>query len=132
MQSNLNNFLGLSESDSEESQSDFVTDQLQRGKHYWTGVKTTEQLSEQGKSDYDIYDDILTLQQTAEYANVDENKSTEYVFDPDKFGKKDPTLVTENYKLDTEKLKEYGRLATKLRLLVTERSESLYRNFQSQ
>ena len=48
------------------------------------------------------------------------------MFDPDKFDKKDPTLVTDNYRLDTEKLLEYGRLATKLRKQITDKSESVY------
>ena len=40
----------------------------------------------------------------------------EYVFDPDTFGKKDLTLTTDNYKLGTEELLAYGKLATNLRL----------------
>ena len=39
----------------------------------------------------------------------------EYVFDPDKFGKKDLTLTTENYKLELDALLTYGKLATSLR-----------------
>jgi hypothetical protein len=31
---------------------------------------------------------------------VAEGTDPEYIFDPDKYGKKDPTLVTENYRLD--------------------------------
>jgi hypothetical protein len=42
------------------------------------------------------------MQQTTEYASVAEATALEYLFDPEKFGMKDPTLVTENYKLDTE------------------------------
>ena len=55
------------------------------------------------------------MQQSEEYNKVSEDTNLEYIFDPDKYGKKDPTLVTDNYRLDTEKLLEYGRLATKLR-----------------
>ena len=89
-------------------------------------MKTVSQLSEPGKSDYDIYDDILALQQSEEYNKVSEDTNLEYIFDPDKYGKKDPTLVTDNYRLDTEKLLEYGRLATKLRKQITDKSESVY------
>ena len=89
-------------------------------------MKTVAQLSEPGKSDYDIYDDILTLQQTAEYKQIAEETHLDYIFDPDKYGKKDPTLVTENYRMDTEKLQEYGRLATKLRKQITDKSELVY------
>ena len=49
----------------------------------------------------------------------------EYVFDPDKFGKKDLTLTTENHKLEPEVLLAYGKLATKLRLEILEQSEQL-------
>ena len=66
------------------------------------------------------------MQQTAEYTSVTEDTSLEYIFDPDKYGKKDPTLVTDNYKLETEKLLEYGRLATKLRKQITDKSELLF------
>ena len=90
-------------------------DQLKKGNHYWTGLKTASELTEPGKNDYDIYDDILALQQTQEYTSVNEAANLEYIFDPDKFGKKDLTLVTENYKLSTESLIDYGRLSTKLR-----------------
>ena len=89
-------------------------------------MKTVAQLTEPGKSDYDIYDEILALQQTAEYTRVSEDTNLEYIFDPDKYGKKDLTLVTDNYKLEMEKLLEYGRLATKLRKQITDKSESVY------
>ena len=55
------------------------------------------------------------MQQTSEYADVADEGKLEYVFDPDKFGKKDLTLTTENYKLETEALLAYGKLATSLR-----------------
>ena len=61
MQSNLNQFLGLSDSDSDSYVANLPTDQLQRGKHFWTGVKAVEQLLQPGKSDFDVYDDILSL-----------------------------------------------------------------------
>ena len=104
MQSTLHQFLGLTDQDSEPDESDFEPDfpQSQYGNHYWTGVKTGGQLAGPDKSDYDIYDDILAMQQTTEYASVAEATALEYLFDPEKFGMKDPTLVTENYKLDTE------------------------------
>jgi hypothetical protein len=57
---------------------------------------------------------------------VAEGTDPEYIFDPDKYGKKDPTLVTENYRLDPEKLLEYGRLATKLRQQITDKSEFVF------
>ena len=66
------------------------------------------------------------MQQSEEYNKVSEDTNLEYIFDPDKYGKKDPTLVTDNYRLDTEKLLEYGRLATKLRKQITDKSESVY------
>ena len=66
------------------------------------------------------------MQQTTEYTSVSSETSLEYIFDPDKYGKKDPTLVTDNYKLETEKLFEYGRLATKLRKQITDKSEFLF------
>ena len=66
------------------------------------------------------------MQQSVEYTIVSEDTNLEYIFDPDKYGKKDPTLVTDNYRLDTEKLLEYGRVATKLRKQITDRSESVY------
>ena len=55
------------------------------------------------------------MQQTPEYADVADDRKLEYVFDPDTFGKKDLTLTTENYKLETEVLFAYGRQATSLR-----------------
>ena len=56
------------------------------------------------------------MQQTPEYADVADDMKLEYVFDPDTFGKKDLTLTTDNYKLGTEELLAYGKLATNLRL----------------
>ena len=116
MQQNLHAFLGISDSDSEPAAGQNLhLDQLQKGNHYWTGLKTSAELIEPGKSDYDILDEILALQQTPEYADVADGRNLEYVFDPDTFGKKDVTLTTENYKLDMEELLAYGRLATSLR-----------------
>ena len=77
-----------------------------------------------------MYDDILALQQTSEYKGVSEDTSLEYVFNPDTFGKKDATLTTENYKLDTEELLAYGKLATNLRHGLLEQSEQLRRAFE--
>ena len=85
MQQNLHTFLGISDSDSEAADAHILPDQLQKGNHYWTGVKTTAELSEPGKGDYNILDDILALQQTPEYASVSEAADLEYLFDPDKF-----------------------------------------------
>ena len=48
-------------------------------------MKTTVELSEPGKGDYNILDDILAMQQTPEYASVSESTNLEYIFDPDKF-----------------------------------------------
>jgi hypothetical protein len=39
----------------------------------------------------------------------------EYIFDPDTYDIKDPTLLTESYSIELEKLQELGILATKLR-----------------
>ena len=119
MQQNLHTFLGISDSDSEAGVTYMLPDQLQKGNHYWTGLKTTVELSEPGKGDYNILDDILAMQQTPEYASVSESTNLEYIFDPDKFDQKDTTLVTENYKLDMEQLLAYGKLATNLRQLIT-------------
>ena len=58
--------------------------------------------------------------------------SQEYIFDPDRFAIKDPALLTDNYRLDTEKLLEYGKLATNLRQQLVERSESLKEVLQQQ
>ena len=38
---------------------------------------------------------------------------------------KDPTLLTENYSMELEKLQEFGIIATKLRKQLVERSQSL-------
>ena len=85
MQQNLHTFLGISDSDSEAADAYILPDQLQKGNHYWTGVKTTAELSEPGKRYYYILDDILAMQQTPEYASVSEAADLEYLFDPDKF-----------------------------------------------
>ena len=46
MQTNLHQFLGISEQDSEGSGTNYlVSDSLQQGNHYWTGLKTSAQLS---------------------------------------------------------------------------------------
>ena len=94
--------LGISDSDSEAAGLNMLSDQIEKGNHYWTGLKTAAELSEPGKSDYDVLDDILALQQTVEYTNLADETNLEYVFDPDKFGKKDLTLTTENYRLDDD------------------------------
>ena len=62
----------------------------------------------------------MALQQTTEYTNVSEDTNLKYVFDPDTYRKKDLTLTPANYKLKTEKLLAYGRLATKLRQQITD------------
>ena len=72
------------------------------------------------------------MQQTAEYTHVSEDTNLEYIFDPDKYGKRDPTLVTENYRLDPDKLLEYGRLVTGLRQQITDKSEQLQKAFEIQ
>jgi len=53
-------------------------------------VKTVEQLSEPGKSDYDIYDDILALQQSEEYNKVSEDTNLEYILTRTSTAKKIP------------------------------------------
>ena len=69
--------------------------------------------------------EILTVQYSKDYSKVSDQANLEYIFDPDKYDLKDPTLLTENYNLEIEKLQEFGILATKLRHSLTERSGSL-------
>jgi hypothetical protein len=42
MQTKLNQFLGLSDQESEPEESEFGPDLPQYGNHYWTGVKTKQ------------------------------------------------------------------------------------------
>ena len=128
MQTNLNRFLSLSQgqtSDGSSSDYEAVADLVGKGKHYWTGLKTVHHLSNPGRSNYDILVDILSMQQTPEYAEANDEASTEYLFDPDKYGLKDETLVTNNYALPNDELREYGILATKLRQQFEQRSNEL-------
>ena len=59
--------------------------------------------------------EILTLQYSKDYSKVATHANLEYIFDPDNYAIKDSTLLTDNYRFDTDKLMEYGKLATKLR-----------------
>ena len=88
---------------------------LQQGNHYWTGVKTEGQLALPGTSDYEFMAEILTMQYSKDYSKVTSQTSLEYIFEPDIYDMKDPTLLTESYSMELEKLREYGILATKLR-----------------
>ena len=88
MQTNLNEFLGLPQgqpSDSDSSDSEAATDLIKKGKHYWTGLKAAGQFTDPFVSRYDILVDILGMQQTPDYAEANEEASTEYLFDPDKY-----------------------------------------------
>ena len=98
---------------------------LQQGNHYWTGVKTEGQLILPGTSNYELMAEILTLQYSKDYSKVASQTSLEYIFDPDTYGMKDPTLLIESYSMELEKLQEYGIIATKLRKQLVERSQSL-------
>ena len=51
--------------------------------------------------------------------------SLEYIFDPDTYDMNDSSLQTENFRMEVEKLQEYGILATKLRKQLTDKSQSL-------
>ena len=92
MQQNLHAFLGISDSDSEPAGQNIHFDQLQKGNHYWTGVKTEGQLALPGISDYELMAEILTLQYSKDYSKVASQTSLEYIFDPDTYDIKDPTL----------------------------------------
>ena len=59
--------------------------------------------------------EILTLQYSNDYSKLACQTCLEYIFDPDTYDMKDPTLLTESYSIELEKLQEYGILATKLR-----------------
>ena len=48
--------------------------------------------------------EILTLQYSKEYSNVTDQTSLEYIFDPDTYSLNDPTLLTESYSMEHEKL----------------------------
>ena len=51
--------------------------------------------------------------------------STEYLFDPDKYDLKDPTLTTDNYTLTVAELQENGILASTLRKQFRDHSNEL-------
>ena len=87
---------------------------LQQGNHYWTGVKTEGQLILPGTSNYELLAEILTLQYSKDYSKVASQTSLKYIFDPDTYSMKDPTLLIESYSMELEKLQEYGIIATKL------------------
>ena len=67
----------------------------------------------------------MTLQYSKEYSKVVSQTNLEYIFDPDTYEMKDPTLLTESYSMELEMLQEFGILATKLRQQFVERSQSL-------
>ena len=46
----------------------------------------------------------MTLQYSKEYSKVASQTNLEYIFDPDTFDMKDPTLLTESYSMEVEKL----------------------------
>ena len=78
-------------------------------------MKTQGQLVLPGTSDYELVAEILTLQYSKDYSKVASQTNLEYIFDPDTYEMKDPTLLTESYTMEFEKLQEFGILATKLR-----------------
>ena len=61
MQTKLNQFLGLSDGDEEPGESDLEHDLPQQGSHYWTGVKTGDQLTRPGACTHELEAEILTL-----------------------------------------------------------------------
>jgi len=65
------------------------------------------------------------MQKTSDYAEVANEARTEYLFDPDKFSHKDPTLTTDNHMLSEAELKKYGILASTLRKQFRDRSSKL-------
>ena len=67
-------------------------------------MKTEAQLILPGTSDYELVAEILTLQYSKEYSKVASQTNLEYIFDPDTYDMKDPTLLTENYSMELEKL----------------------------
>ena len=75
---------------------------LQQGNHYWTGVKTEGQLVLPDTSDYELMAEILTLQYSSDYSKVASQTCLEYIFDPDTYDMKDPTLLTESYSMELE------------------------------
>ena len=78
-------------------------------------MKTEAQLVLPGTSDYELVAEILTLQYSKDYSKVASQTNMKYIFDPDTYDMKDPTLLTESYSMDLEKLQEFGIIATKLR-----------------
>ena len=61
MQTKLNQFLGLSDGDEEPLEADLEDDLPQQGTHYWTGVKTEDQLARPGACTHEFEAAILTL-----------------------------------------------------------------------
>ena len=67
-------------------------------------MKTEGQLILPGTSYYELDAEILTLQYSKDYSKVASQTNLEYIFDPDTYEMKDPTLLTESYKMEIEKL----------------------------
>ena len=65
------------------------------------------------------------MQKTSDYAEVASEARTEYLFDPDKYSRNDPTLTTDNHTLSEAELKKYGILASTLRKQFRDRSSKL-------
>ena len=61
MQTKLNQYLGLSEGDEEPGDEDLEQDLPQQGSHYWTEVKTGDQLAHPGTCVHELEAAILTV-----------------------------------------------------------------------
>ena len=70
MQTKLNQFLGLSDSDEDLGDEDLADDLPQQGAHYWTDVKTGDKLAHPGACTHELEAAILTLQYSAAYSGV--------------------------------------------------------------
>ena len=65
-------------------------------------MKTGSQLILPGTCDYELLAEILTLQYSKDYSKVSSQTHLDYVFDPDTYDMKDPTLLTDNYSMEFE------------------------------
>ena len=74
----------------------------------------------------------MTLQYSKDYSKVASQTNLEYIFDPDTYEMKDPTLLTESYSMELDMLQEFGIIATKLRQQFVERSQSLQNASEAQ
>ena len=65
-------------------------------------MKTGGQLILPNTCNYVLLAEILTLQYSKDYSKVSSQTHLEYVFDPDTYDMKDPTLLTDNYSMEFE------------------------------